>query len=310
MARTLLVFGATGQQGNSLIQYVLQDPKLSQEYKIRAITRNPSSDAAKQLKEKVEVVQGDVFDRASLESALTGVHTVFAMTNPSFTPDGLEVEYNAGKTIADVAVAKGVQYIIFSTLPAVKKISGGKYTKVTHFDAKAEIEQYIRGLDIKSAFFSPAFFMQNYETNPFLGPQRDADGDWVMVRINSPHFRMPMVDTVGNTGNFIGAILAEPDKFEGKTFCAATATNTLEDTAAIISKATGQNVRYKQVPVEEWKKSLPFGQDAFVETFSFLEEFGYWGPESESSVEWAAKNARGRLTTFKEYLEAHPLRLK
>ena len=69
---------------------------------------------------------------------MTGVQTVFAMTAPAFGPDGLEVEYNNGKTIADVAFEKGAKYIIFSTLPAVEEISGGKYTKVTPFDAKAK----------------------------------------------------------------------------------------------------------------------------------------------------------------------------
>lgn len=38
MSNVLAVFGATGQQGGSVINYALNDPKLSQEYKIRAIT--------------------------------------------------------------------------------------------------------------------------------------------------------------------------------------------------------------------------------------------------------------------------------
>lgn len=232
------------------------------------------------------------------------------MTNPSFTSDGLEVEFASGKTIADVAVAKGVKYIIFSTLPAVNEISSGKYTKVTHFDAKAKIEQYIRSLDVGSAFFAPGFFMQNFVNMPFLGPRRDANGRWTMARHNSPQFQLPMIDIVADTGKYIGAILAEPDKYEGKTFCGATAMYTLEEVAAAVSKATGQDVVYKQISVEEWKDSLPFGQEAFAETFSFLEEFGYYGSGSGASVAWAAENAREKLTTLEEYLEAHPLELE
>ena len=52
---------------------------LSQQYKIRAITRDIDLDKAKQLEKKVEVIQGDMLDRITLESALTGVHTIFAM---------------------------------------------------------------------------------------------------------------------------------------------------------------------------------------------------------------------------------------
>lgn len=309
MSKVLAVFGATGQQGGSVINYVLNDPELSRKYKIRAIIRNVSSEKAKRLKEIVQVVQGDVLNRASLEAALTGAHTVFAMTTPSFGPDGFEIEYNSGKSIADVAVEKGAEYIIFSTLPPVKEISSGKYTKVAHFDAKAKAEQHIRDLPIKSAFYSPGFFMENFQSHTFLAPRQAPNGTWVMARHTSPKTRCPFINAVGDTGKFVGAILAEPDKYEGETFCAATALHSWEEVAAIMSKATGKTVVYKQIPLEEFKESLPFGADAFVETFSYQEEFGSYGPDSEKLVAWAAENARGRLSTLEEYLETHPLQL-
>ncbi|KAL8750909.1 MAG: hypothetical protein Q9184_006251, partial [Pyrenodesmia sp. 2 TL-2023] len=178
MSNILAVFGATGKQGSSVIDYVLNDPELSHNYKIRAITRDVNSQKAKTLDNKVDVVQGDVLDRASLERALTGVHTIFAMTTPSFGPGGLGKEYDSAKTIADVAVETGTEYIIFSTLPSIKEISGGKYTKASHFEAKAQAERYIRCLPIKSAFYSPGFFMENFHSMPFLAPQPAHDGKW------------------------------------------------------------------------------------------------------------------------------------
>ena len=311
MSKTLAVFGSTGQQGGSVVKYVVDDPDLSHRYKIRAITRDVESEKAKQLKEKVEVVQGDALDRASLKTALAGVHTVFIMNAPSFGPDAFDVEFSSVKTIADVAVEKGAEYIIFSTLPAVKEISGGKYTKVTPFDAKAKAEQYIRRLPIKSAFYCPGSFMENFQSATFMAPRQAPDGTWIMSRHNSPKAQYPLIDAVGDTGKFVGAILAEPNKFEGKKFCAATALYTLEEQCAIISKATGKTVVYKQIPPEEFKNSLPaFAAEIFVEAFSFYEEFGYFGPETEKLVAWAAENARGRLSTFEEYEEAHPLQLK
>ena len=310
MSKILAVFGATGQQGSSVVNYVLQDPELSQQYKIRAITRDVNSEKAKQLKEKVEVVYGDVLNRASLETALTGVHTVFAMTTPTFDLDtGFEVEYKSGKTIADVTVEKGAEYIIFSTLPPVKDISGGKYSNVIHFDAKAKVEQYIRGLHIKSAFYSPGAFMQNFQNTPILVPRQASDGTWIVTFQSSPKAQLRLIDAVGDTGKFVGAILAEPDRYEGKTFCAASASYNLEEVVAILSKATGKTINYKQIPVGDFKKSLPFAQDIISEAFSYLEEFDYWGPDTEELVAWAAENARGRLSTFEEYLEAHPLQL-
>lgn len=301
MSHILAVFGATGQQGNSVINYVLNDPELSQKFQIRAITRTATSEKAKQLKEKVQVVEADILDRASLEIALTGAHTVFAMTVPDFGPDGFQVEYNSGKMIADVAVGKGAEYIIFSTLPSAKEISGGKYTRSTQFEAKAQVERYIRGLPIKSAFYSPGLFMSNFHS--FFLPRQAPDGTWVITNVNPRTAQMPCVDVIGDTGKFVGAILAEPDKYQGETLCAATALYSWEEIAATMSKATGKSVVYRQVSVEEFKKSLPL--DALVDILGYVEEFGYWGPDSKKLIAWASENARGKLSTLDDYLEAH-----
>jgi hypothetical protein len=39
MAKILAVFGATGVQGGSVINHVLNDPELSKEYEIRAVSK-------------------------------------------------------------------------------------------------------------------------------------------------------------------------------------------------------------------------------------------------------------------------------
>lgn len=313
MSKILAVFGASGQQGGSVVQHVLQVPDLSQEYKIRAITRNIDTTRLKDLQHQIEVVRGDAQDRASLDMALTGVHTVFIMTTPSFGTDALEAEYSTAKMIADVSVEKGVKYIIFSTLPAVRELSGGRLTNITPFDAKAKAEQYIRGLNVQSAFVSLGSFMENFQSQPFLAPRKAFDGTYIFARHVSPMTQWPLLDAVGDTGKFVGAILAEPDKYEGITFCAATRFYSLEEIVEIMSKATGKTIRYQQVSAEEFKKSLTMIPevlaDILVEGLKFQEELDYFGPGGEEAVAWAVENARGKLSTFEEYLEAHPLTL-
>lgn len=260
MPQVLAIFGATGLQGGSVIEHVLNDAELSQKYHLRAITRDPNSDKAKQLQAKaVEVVQGDISDRNSLDKALDGVHTVFLMTTPAFGPDALQVEFNAAKTVADVAVEKGVHYLIFSTLPSVKENSGSKYTKVTMLDAKAEAEGYIRGLPIKSAFYASASFMENYIAN--AAPKKASDGSdtFVMAQHPSPKTKIPLVDAAGDTGKFIGAILAEPDKYEGTTVYGAERLYSLEEIAAVQAKVSEVEVVCKQISAEEFKAGMPFG---------------------------------------------------
>ena len=51
-SKVVVVFGATGNQGGSVIQTFLNDPKLTQQFKLRAITRDPSKPAAKALAAK------------------------------------------------------------------------------------------------------------------------------------------------------------------------------------------------------------------------------------------------------------------
>lgn len=56
MSKIITVFGATGNQGGSVIKYILEDPVLSKEYKIRGITRDTTKKSAQELaKQGVEV---------------------------------------------------------------------------------------------------------------------------------------------------------------------------------------------------------------------------------------------------------------
>lgn len=50
--KVLVVFGATGLQGGSIIEQILSDPKASSLFSIRGITRDPTKPAAKALTAK------------------------------------------------------------------------------------------------------------------------------------------------------------------------------------------------------------------------------------------------------------------
>jgi uncharacterized protein YbjT (DUF2867 family) len=57
MSKLITVFGATGAQGGSVIRELLRDPKLSSEFKIRGITRDPTKPVAQSLAQQgVEVI--------------------------------------------------------------------------------------------------------------------------------------------------------------------------------------------------------------------------------------------------------------
>lgn len=57
MSKLITVFGATGNQGGSVIKAILNDAVLSKEFKIRAITRDVTKPSAQALAAKgIEVV--------------------------------------------------------------------------------------------------------------------------------------------------------------------------------------------------------------------------------------------------------------
>lgn len=65
--------------GGSVARLLLQYPN---EYSVRAVTRDPNSDAAKALQTKgAEVVQADMTIPSSLPKALHGCWGVFGVTN-------------------------------------------------------------------------------------------------------------------------------------------------------------------------------------------------------------------------------------
>ena len=310
MAKLLTVFGATGQQGGSVVDYVINDPELSKQYKVRGITRDLTKPAAQALRQKgVEVVKADADDKDSLKQAMEGAHTVFGVTATIYDEKLKERELAQGKAMADAAVAAGVQYFIFSTLSNAGKMSGGKLQKVDHFDVKAEIEDYIRARPMKSAFFAPGSFMQNF--GHLMAPRPAGDGTYAIAHFVKPETQLPLIDTVDDTGKYVGAILAEPDKYEGKVLSAATRLYSYSEIVETMSKASGKTVQYKQLPQSVWSGFLPPDtKDYLVDMFLWIQDYGYYGPKTEELVDETAKQARGKLTTLEEYLVRCPLHLQ
>ncbi|KAF9903153.1 hypothetical protein BX616_001703 [Lobosporangium transversale] len=306
--KILVVFGATGRQGGSVINYVLNHPELSKQFKLRAVTRVPSKPVAQALQQRgVEVVKGDLYDKESLKDALRGAYTVFGATFTEYDDSLYAKEIIQGKNLADAVDAAGVQYIIFSTSRHPGETSNGKHPHVHGLNAKANIEKYIRSLPIKSAFFLPSIFFQNFYSF-FTIPQPQGDGTFTIFNVVSPQSVFEFFDPVADTGKFVGAILAEPEKFESKTLCAAATFCSFEEVAGMISKATGKIVKYKQVPVNEFNHTIPATySQCFIHIMLYLEEFGFF--ESKEHVEWSTENIHDKLTTFEEFLLKNPLHL-
>lgn len=190
MAEKLIcVVGATGNQGGSVAQRFLKDPR----FRVRGLTRDTTSDAAKRLAEQgIEVVRADLDDVESLKSAFKGANVIFSVTNywePFFRPDcrakarelgvtcrkyAYDVEYSQGKNIADAAA--GVDTLdangfLVSTLSHAERCSGGAYKELYHYDAKAAVfpdylEEMHPDLAAKASWIQTGYFNTSHRILP------------------------------------------------------------------------------------------------------------------------------------------------
>jgi hypothetical protein len=123
--------------------------------------------------------------------------------------------------------------------------------------------------------------------------------------------QLPLIEVAADSGKYVGAILAEPEKYEGKVLSAATDLYSFEDIVQTISNMTGKTVKYNQLPESAFRGFLPpIATDKLVEMMLYFQDFGYYGPQTKDLVEWTAQNVRGKLTTLEEYITKNPIRLQ
>jgi hypothetical protein len=165
--KLVVVLGATGGQGNSVIDAFLKDD----EYTVRGVTRQTHSAKAQALtKRGVEMVVGDVHDEKSLAQAFVGAFAIFAMTNffEPFVKVGpemaMDIEFEQGRNIARAASSiPTLQHFLWSTLPNAKELTQGKFV-VPHVEAKNRIDNFIKqdkNLLAKTTFLWFGFYAEN-----------------------------------------------------------------------------------------------------------------------------------------------------
>src|SRR5467141_295154 len=156
------VVGATGQQGGAVVRAL----QANKQFKVRALTRNP----AKYSELDDEVVQADLTSPETLKAAFEGAHGVFLVTT-----SWLEGTDELKQATAAVSAARdaGVKHFIWSTLPDVEAISGGKFD-VPHFTGKAKVDSVVK----EAGFANYTFVIAPFYYGNLIGvlaPQKQAD---------------------------------------------------------------------------------------------------------------------------------------
>jgi uncharacterized protein YbjT (DUF2867 family) len=240
-SKTVLVTGATGKQGGAVARELLSGGG----YRVRAMTRKPDGEEARQLKELgAEVAAADLNDEASLRKAMQGAWGVFAVQNT--WEAGIEGEEEQGKRQARVARDVGVQHYVYTSVGSADRATG-----IPHFENKWRIEETVRSLDLSSCVvIRPVFFMENF-LSPWFKPGIDQGKLMIAVKPETA-LQMIAVEDIGRYGRWA---FDQHERLNGRGIDIAGDERTMPETARIISQAAGRPVEFTKVPIEEVKKA-------------------------------------------------------
>ena len=305
----IAVVGATGAQGGGLAHAILNDS--NSEFAVRAVTRDPNSEKAKELAAMgAEVVAGDVDDMQSMKRVLEGAYGAYFVTFfwAHFSP---EKEMAEAKNMAAAAKDAGLKHVIWSTLEDVRKYVPlndnsmptlhGKY-KVPHFDGKGESDQYFIDAGVPVTFMLASYYWDNLIYFG-MGPKRGADGK---LAITFPMGDKKMAGiAAADIGKCAYGIFKKGDELIGKIIGIAGDQLTCAAMAEALSKALGEEVSYNEITPEQYRGFGFPGADDLGNMFQFYRDFDEvcnsirdvkfskeLNPELQSFDMWIAENAK------------------
>lgn len=253
--RTIMVTGATGQQGGAVARALL-----SRGHRVKALTRKPDSDGARQLASAgADVVAGDLADATSIVKAAKDVDTMFLMGN-SYEA-GLEEETRQGIIAADAAKAAGVGHLIYSSVADADKKTG-----IPHFESKYLVEKHVAGLGIPYTISAPVAFMENVVAPWSIGALRQGTHAFAM-----PPKRVLQLVALADIGAFVAALAERREQVFGKRFDFAGDELSGEEQAKILSEAIGRPIGYQEIPIAAARQQ---SEDAAL-MFEWFDRVGY-----------------------------------
>jgi len=288
-SRTVLVTGATGQQGGAVARELLT----AAGYRVHAMTRKPESENARRLVDLgAKVIAGDLNDEASLRKAMEGAWGVFAVQNT--WEAGVEGEEEQGKRQARVARDAGVQHYVYTSVGSAHRKTG-----IPHFENKWRIEETIRSLGFPTyVVIRPVFFMENF-LSPWFKPAIDQGQLALAVKPNT-RLQMIAVEDIGKYGRWA---FDRHDRLNRREIDIAGDEQTMPETARIIGQAAGHPVAFAPPPIEEVRKS----SDDFATMLEWFDRVGYNANIATNSresgirptplAEWAPRQNWGQVST-------------
>jgi uncharacterized protein YbjT (DUF2867 family) len=253
---SVLVSGATGQQGGALARVLLE-----RGHGVRAFVRRPDSPEAKELERLgAELARGDFDEPSTPEDAARGTDALFIVATPFEA--GMEAETRHRIAAADAAKAAGVSHLLYSSVANADRNTG-----IPHFESKRKVEEHIEGLGIPYTIVAPVYFMDNLLA-PWTLPQLK-EGRLPMAL---PSSRPLQQITPSDIAAFTALVLEHPEEFVDRRVDIASDELSGEEVAEILSGVTGREIHYVELPLEQVRQAM--GEDG-ARMFEWFDQVGY-----------------------------------
>ena len=288
--KLIAVIGATGQQGGGVVRAL----QAQGQFKVRALTRHPANHRG--LAD--EVVEADLNRADTLKAAFEGAHGVFMVTN--FAEQGTD-ELKQATAAVQAAKAAGVKHLVWSTLPDVEAISGGKL-HVPHFTGKAKVDRIVKDAGFAHHTFVIApFFYQNLVAS---APQKQEDGTLGWALPIDPTVRGIHMGDIRELGPIVAGAFAHPDKAGNGEYLPLVGDFMSFKEIVDTLNRQGHKFSFKQVPTEVFATLFP-GAAEMAAMFAWFQAHTYLGSDMRDRIALANKIAGRQPTKFSTWAQVN-----
>ncbi|KAJ6038331.1 hypothetical protein N7499_004516 [Penicillium canescens] len=244
MSRTVLITGATGKQGGSLVAALL---KAKADFEVLAVTRDASSGGAHKLQAKspnIKLVEGNldeperIFDNAHKVTSHP-IWGVFSVQVPVAGGSNQEAEERQGKALVDAALKNNVKHFVYSSVDRGGDSSFDSSTPIPHFISKHKIEHHLvekaKGSGMTWTILRPVAFLENF-TPDFFGKV------FATCWKNTVKEKPLQLISVGDIGFFGAQAFMYPNQYQNRGVSLAGDELTYDEMAKIFMSKTGKSV--------------------------------------------------------------------
>ena len=233
------------------------------------------------------------------------MHTAFS-SSPIFGKKGTD-ELKQATAAVRAAKQAGVKHFIWSTLPDVEAISGGKF-HVPHFTGKAKIDRVVKEAGFAHHTFVIApFFYQNLVGA--LAPQKQADGSLGWALPLDPAVRCIHMGDITQLGYIVAGAFAHPDEAGNGEYLPLVGDFLSFNEIIETLNRQGHDFSFKQVPTDVFATFFPAAAE-MAAMFGYFQAHTYLGSDAHDQIALANKIAGKKPSKFATWARANfPVRL-